>query len=186
MPAMSERPSVASAHRGIRLRQAVIADAERLPAIERSAGEAFRQIARLAWIADGEDQSVERHRELIGSGTAWVAAEGPDEPIGFLSAEPVGGDLHIWELAVRLEHQGHGIGRALVAMAQDWVRAHRAAAITLTTFRAIPWNEPFYHSVGFATLAGDALTPRLARILAAEAAAGMPPGERCAMIWQRR
>ena len=41
-----------------------------------------------------------------------MAADEPDEPIGFLSAEPVGGDLHIWELAVRLEHQGHGIGRA--------------------------------------------------------------------------
>jgi len=40
-------------------------DAEALPDIERSAGQVFREIPELVWIADGEDLTVERHRELI-------------------------------------------------------------------------------------------------------------------------
>ena len=40
-------------------------DAELLPEIELSSGEAFRQIEHLAWIADDQVQSVERHLGLI-------------------------------------------------------------------------------------------------------------------------
>ncbi|MEP6621325.1 MAG: hypothetical protein ABJE47_18510 [bacterium] len=84
-------------------------DATRLPAIERSAGQSYRQIPDLSWIADGDDQSVERHLELIALGTNWVVVDHPDSPIGFLSAEVLGDSLHVWEVAVRQDRQG---GRA--------------------------------------------------------------------------
>ena len=44
----------------------------------------------LAWIAAGDVQSVERHRELITGGAAWTAVDATDEPIGFINAEMVG------------------------------------------------------------------------------------------------
>ena len=65
--------------------------------------------------------------------------------------------------------------------------AHAATArglpgVTLTTFRDVPWNEAFYASCGFRTLAADELTPALRDILADEAHAGLPPDRRCAML----
>ncbi|KRB15886.1 hypothetical protein ASD99_31575 [Mesorhizobium sp. Root695] len=96
------------------IRIAQDADAEALPDIEQSAGEAYRWIEELAWIADDDNQTVERHRELIAKGTCWVAAELDDPPIAFLSAEIQDDTLHIWELAVRLDRQRLGIGRALL------------------------------------------------------------------------
>lgn len=46
------------------IRPAMAADAEALRAIEQSAGLAFRAIAELAWLADGDNVSIERHRAL--------------------------------------------------------------------------------------------------------------------------
>ncbi|WP_292173833.1 hypothetical protein [Mesorhizobium sp.] len=59
----------------INVRIAQEADAQSLPDIEQSAGEAYREIADLAWIADDDNLTVERHRELIAKGTCWVAVE---------------------------------------------------------------------------------------------------------------
>ena len=55
-----------------KIRFAVKDDAQFLPEIERSSGEAFRQIPHLEWIADDDVQSVERHEDLIRQGLAWV------------------------------------------------------------------------------------------------------------------
>ena len=42
-------------------------------------------------------------------------------------------------------------------------------AVTLTTFRDVPWNAPYYERLGFRTLAADEITPGLAAIRAHEA-----------------
>jgi hypothetical protein len=54
-------------------------------------------------------------------------------------------------------------------------------ALTLTTFRDVPWNAPFYARFGFETLAPGELDPRLEAILRAEIAHGIPGDRRCAM-----
>ena len=88
-------------------------DAGWLPDIERSSGEAFRQIEHLAWIADDDVQSSERHLELIRQGSAWVAQLESEALVGFLNAERVGNSLHIWQMAVLADWQQRGIGRKL-------------------------------------------------------------------------
>ena len=107
----------------MRIRLARERDAELLPAIERSAGEAFRQVSGLAWIADEADQTVERYLEWIAMGTSWVAVDADDWPIGFLSAEILAGELHVWEFAVRLELQRFGHGTALLEHARSLIRS---------------------------------------------------------------
>ncbi|RUQ46321.1 GNAT family N-acetyltransferase, partial [Corynebacterium pseudodiphtheriticum] len=52
-------------------------------------------------------------------------------------------------------------------------------AVTLTTFKHVPWNAPFYTRLGFK----PETDPRLAQILADEYAHGFEPGSRCAMSW---
>lgn len=80
--------------------------------------------------------------------TLWVVDEG-DAPVAFLAARVEGERLHVDELDVRLEHQGRGLGRRFLAHAADWARARGLKRMSLTTFRNIPWNAPFYASVGF-------------------------------------
>ena len=168
----------------ITIRIATEEDAELLPKIERSSGEAFRQIEHLAWIADDEVQSVERHLSLIRQGSSWVAHSATQGIAGFLSAERHGRSLHVWQMAVHADWQKQGIGRKLIGAAVRWSLAQDITALTLTTFRNVPWNEPFYRSCGFRVIETD-VPVSLQNILDAEAAAGLPREQRCAMIYNR-
>ncbi|WP_242220851.1 GNAT family N-acetyltransferase [Shinella zoogloeoides] len=156
-------------------------EVEPLQRIERSAAQAFRLIEALSWIATGDVQDAGRHLDLIAKGTNWVATADGDSPVGFLSAEIAGPELHIWEISVDHLHQGFGIGRKLIRHAVEAAAARGLAAVTLTTFRTIPWNCPFYERLGFSLLDEAGLSPRLAGVLDMEAEHGLPRDTRCAM-----
>ncbi len=164
----------------IKIEIADTSDAQFLPDIERSSGEAFRPLPSLAWIADDDVQSLERHLELIELGQAWVARS--DQGIvGFLSAERFVNSLHIWQMAVHSDFQKKGIGRALSDEAKQAAASAGLTNLTLTTFRHVAWNEPFYASCGFRTLKPNDLCERLKATLDAEERAGLPLDQRCAM-----
>jgi GNAT superfamily N-acetyltransferase len=163
------------------IRAAEARDAEALPTLENSAGTLFRNFPSLEWLADGEDLSVDRYRELIAAGASWVVVDPDDQPIAFLSGTVEENDLHIWELGVRRDLQRFGIGRNLLLAAIRDARRHSLAAVTLTTFRDVPWNAPFYARLGFECLAGEAIGDRLERVLSADATRGLPMHARCAM-----
>lgn len=156
-------------------------DAPHLPALEQSAGVAFLAIAELAWIAEDSNLSIDDHLAAVRDGTSWVAIEGDDRPVGFLCAERCGDDLHIHEIAVRHDRQGRGIGRALIEAAIAWAQGRSLSAVTLTTFRNVPWNEPFYARLGFETLSADSIDQRLALVVQQETEHGLQPETRCAM-----
>lgn len=155
-------------------------DAPFLPDIERSSGKAFRQLSHLAWIADDDVQSVERHLELIRMGHAWVA-KSMGRRVGFLNAERFDKSLHIWQMSVHTDFQKRGIGRALIAVAKNAAVSAGLRELTLTTFRDVAWNEPFYASCGFTILTVERLSDHLKNIAEAEGKAGLPLNLRCAM-----
>lgn len=170
----------------MRIRKTAAADAPLLPAVERSAGQAFRAIPSLAWIADDWGQSVEQHLRLMESGVSWVAVEESADgvPMGFLNGAVVDGNLHIWEMSVSRDHQRKGIGRALMSTAKDHARQSGLLKLSLTTFRDVPWNQAFYESVGFVLVEGQDVTPALVKIMEDEVKDGLPAERRCAMICQ--
>jgi GNAT superfamily N-acetyltransferase len=163
------------------IRPACEDDAELLPDIEQSAALAFRAMPELAWLADGDNASPEQHRALIAAGGCWVAVDAEDRPVGFLNAGIDGKMLHIWELDVHLDWQGRGIGRALLQQAIEESRQCGLAAVTLTTFRDVAWNAPFYRKSGFRILEAEGMDNRLAALLLDEAERGLPADRRCAM-----
>lgn len=167
---------------GYAVRKATIADTGRLPDIERSAGQAFLTVPDLAWLADDDVLSESDHRRLIEHGAIWVAVDCYDVAVGFLCGDEQGDDFQIWQLAVRHDLQGRGIGTALIAAAKDWAVARQMATLSLTTFRDIAWNAPFYAKLGFAFVADRDLPDRLRFILLKEAAAGLAVDRRCAML----
>ena len=162
------------------IRLATPEDAPLLPDIERSAGQLFRQIAGLEWIAQDHVMMTDQHLPAIVAQTAWVACE-DETPVGFLSAERTLDILHICEVSVLASAMGRGIGRLLIEAATGAARASGLTALTLTTFRDVPWNEPYYQRLGFETVAAHDLDQRLVGILTDEISAGLPGDRRCAM-----
>lgn len=167
--------------RAMKIRPARAEDAPRLPDIEQSAGELFRTVEALAWIADSENVTAPRYDELIRGGASFVAEAENGRLIGFVCAEILEGDLHIHELAVVLDFQRRGIGRLLVEESAAWASERGLSALTLTTFRSLAWNERFYKKIGFGTLLQSNLEPYLASIMSREAERGLPLHLRCAM-----
>jgi GNAT superfamily N-acetyltransferase len=103
--------------------------------------------------------------------------------VGFAFVEPaaVDGNAHLAELDVHPDHGRQGIGRMLVRHVADWTRGEGYPALTLTTFRDVPFNRPFYERLGFRVVDGSALGPELEEIVRREDATGLARAERVAM-----
>jgi ribosomal protein S18 acetylase RimI-like enzyme len=101
--------------------------------------------------------------------------------VGFIWIDEVDGVAHVEELAVLPGHMRAGLGSALLAAACEWAAAGYSA-ITLSTYRDVAWNAPFYSRRGFVALDPDELTPELAAVREWERAAGLDDvGPRLAM-----
>ncbi|MEA5221874.1 GNAT family N-acetyltransferase [Enterobacter cloacae] len=153
-------------------------DVTALPAIERAAGERFRDYPELAWLAEGDVISAEQHLDYAERGLSWLALAN-DQPVGFILAETHVSSLFIVELSVHLDWQGKGMGRRLIACVADQARKRGLASLTLTTFRDVPWNAPFYARLGFEMI--TTLTPELREKREEETAHGLAYDARCAM-----
>lgn len=119
---------------------------------------------------------AEAWRPQLDAGTLWIA-EADGRAIAFLAASADGDRLHIDEVDVDQDHQGQGVGRRLIQHVIAWARAAGFARLSLTTFRNVPWNGPFYASLGFVE---DDRPPALQAILRTEAEKGL--ADRCAMV----
>ncbi|HVN00141.1 MAG TPA: GNAT family N-acetyltransferase [Caulobacteraceae bacterium] len=160
------------------IRPARPSDIPALDAIEQSGAETFAAYGEP--LADGSPPAAPGHWEaVLASGLLWIADHAEAGPVGFLAAERVGGGLYVAEVDVTMAHQKHGYGRRLMRAAIDWARGEGLSDVTLTTFRDIPWNAPFYASLGFVELADAAMPPHLAEHLADEAERGFEG--RCGM-----
>jgi GNAT superfamily N-acetyltransferase len=92
---------------------------------------------------------------------AVVFASG-NPAVGFACVELVDGAAHIWQVSVHPRAARQGRGRALLNAVCDWATVQGLPAVTLTTFRDVAWNGPFYAKLGFREL--QDLTPGLASI----------------------
>lgn len=157
------------------------ARADELPAlrrIEHLSGVIFRGVG-MPDIADAAPIALGVLSEHQAAGRVWVAADLADRPVAFLVAEPVDASAHIAQVSVAPENARQGIGRRLIDHVDSWAAVGGLVALTLTTFRTVPWNAPYYRRLGFREL--TELTPGLSAIVAGEAAAGLDPAARVCM-----
>jgi predicted N-acetyltransferase YhbS len=130
------------------------------------------------------EASSSTHAELqhyIDAGFLIVAADEQDQPIGYVGAILGGGWLHVSEIDVAPVWQRKGVGRSLMSAVLEEGRIRGVVAATLTTDRFVPFNAPFYASLGFCVVADDELPDRLREILSSEHAAGFDPARRVVM-----
>jgi GNAT superfamily N-acetyltransferase len=51
---------------------------------------------------------------------SWVVVDCTDEPIGYVLVDVVDGCAHVEQVSVRPDHQGTGLGRALLESVRAW------------------------------------------------------------------
>ena len=163
------------------LRLARPEDAELMPEIEAAASVLFADDPDLQGLDFEDGWDEDELRALIRKGHCLVAHVAA-EMVGFIATEPFKRELHVWEVDVLPALQGNGIGAGLLRACQIDARNSGFRALTLTTFRDLPWNGPFYERLGFVEIEDLAAHPRLAKELEMEAANGLPRERRCAMI----
>ncbi len=162
------------------LRAARSEDLAVLREIERASGQRYRDFG-LDQVADDEPASIDVLAGYANGGRAWTAVNDDDIPVGYVLVDDVDGAAHIEQVSVLPEHQGRGLGRALIDRAERWAADRGITALTLTTFGHIPWNRPLYEHLGFRVLAEDELGPELRALRAMEAVHGLDPTLRVVM-----
>ena len=164
------------------IRKTQRADILSLLDVERSASQLFKSVPQYAWIADMPVMTFEAHVSFIDKGLSWLAEEIDSKIIlGFIVAESLEEALYIVEVSVRQSHQKQGIGSALLRACFTEAERLEKPSITLTTFKAISWNAPYYERLGFEII-GTADMPKYLQLkLENEAAAGFERDKRCAM-----
>jgi GNAT superfamily N-acetyltransferase len=144
-----------------------------LAAIEKAALAMFARVGLLE-LVDGMVLDLAEVQRYHAEGFVAVAEHECHGVVGFVVVRPLGGAAHVQEMDVRPEHTGRGLGRRMLEAAMDWARAAGYRAATLTTFRDVPWNAPFYRRCGFRELALADASPELLELRRLEGAYGLP------------
>lgn len=166
----------------------------RLREIEVAAGRAFAGVG-LPQVAGDEPPTVSQLDRYRRAGLAWVITAGADtggrggEVAGYVLVEVLddplaamaGASAHVEQVSVDPDHAHRRLGRRLVDHVAGEARRRGLAHLTLSTFRQVPWNAPYYERCGFRTLAESELGPGLRRVRDAETAHGLDPALRVCM-----
>ena len=175
------RPAGLSLPRGYAIRPRRPEDDTYLVAAENAASALFADHG-YPQLADGGFPDVASFRGMIGDGSVFVAADALSNPVGYAVSLRLDDYSHLRELAVHPNHGRRGLGRALVGMVVEAARAAGRTGVGLTTFRDVPFNQPFYEKLGFAEMPSAEAPKALAQALRREVPAGIDPAKRVLMV----
>jgi GNAT superfamily N-acetyltransferase len=130
------------------VRHARAADLRHIGAIEEAGGALFEE-ALGDLTGDALLSPAPSGGERLDSPGFLLVAGPVGAPVGFAHVEYVDGFAYLAQLSVLPAVMRSGIGSALVraAMAEAWQLGF--GALSLTTYRDLPWNGPFYARLGF-------------------------------------
>ena len=163
------------------LRAGTEGDFPALSDVERDAAQRFRTSDGYAFIADAPIRDRHEQRRALDTGGIIVVEDDRVAVVGFLLLWVVDGRAHFLELGVRRSHQGRGLGRRLLMAGEQWARGRGFPEATLTAYRDVPWNAPFYARLGFRAFEPGPDRPGLIAVRQEEAAAGFAVQPRVAM-----
>jgi len=154
-------------------------DLTRLPAIELAAARLLAGHAPESVL--NETTSLDVLEKAQREGHLWVALA-DDVPVGFAHVELIEPEAaHLEEIDVHPEHGRHGVGTKLVLQVCEWAAGQGYESITLTTFRDVPWNMPFYARLGFGIVPSEQVSTGLRTVVDNETRRGLDPSRRVVM-----
>ncbi|KAA3610486.1 MAG: GNAT family N-acetyltransferase [Calditrichaeota bacterium] len=158
-------------------------DLATLPGIEKKASALFKETKY--FLAVGKDVTTfEDFEEAQEDGHLFVAINENDKPIGFAYMEIMGHGVHLDELDVLPEYGGKGIGTALVKKVNSWAKEKSYSAVSLTTYKNISWNAPFYKKLGFKEVVVSEMPKQLYTLFLQEHEQGLLMEDRVVMIFE--
>jgi GNAT superfamily N-acetyltransferase len=163
----------------ITVRAAQQADIPAMQAIEAAAGVLFAEIG-MHDVAEDDPHETGVLEGYVGAARAWVA-EDEGGVCAYALADILDGAAHLEQVTVHPGHGRRGIGRSLINTVAAWARRSGLPALTLLTFREVPWNGPYYRRLGFVDLPDADLGPELRAVRLHEAEIGLDVGIRGAM-----
>jgi predicted N-acetyltransferase YhbS len=148
--------------------------------VERAAGKMFTE-TEFSFVADAEPMAIEWLRKRQGEDQVWVAVDEGDKPTAYAVIEMVDGLVHLHEISVHPAQGRKGIGKKLIHTVCEWAKQTGKSAVTLSTFRDVAWNAPYYGRLGFRIVDEAELTEGLRAIRKHEALLGLPIEKRVCM-----
>ncbi|MFC6490318.1 GNAT family N-acetyltransferase [Nitratireductor sp. GCM10026969] len=166
---------------GYRIRAYARTDAAVLAEVEARASVLFGRFGFPSLVPDSPMEAAEFHA-LATEGETLVASERSGSPVGYAVTRQIAGFLHLRELAVDPAHGRRGVGRALLMKVIAVSAERKLDGVSLSTFRALPFNEGFYARHGFLACPLNTAPACLAEQFAAEVPPGIPPETRLLML----
>lgn len=131
----------------------VVCGSERAGEVHRLTQAAFAPQARLDPPSGAGAETVARVADDLAAGGGALAERG-GRVVGCLRWYLTGdGDLHVRRVAVDPGSQGRGVGRALMAWAEDEARQRGCPGVRVGVRIALPGNRDFYRRLGYAVVA---------------------------------
>jgi GNAT superfamily N-acetyltransferase len=154
-------------------------DLVRLPVIELAAAQLLRGLAPESVLTETTSQGD--LQRALREGHLWVALA-DDSAVGFAHVELIETSAaHLEEIDVLPDHARRGLGTRLVMHVCRWAALAGYDAVTLTTFRDVLWNMPFYERLGFREIPPRELSPALRAVVQDETRRGLDPASRVVM-----
>lgn len=111
-----------------------------------------------------------------------VVVHQEDGPVGFAVSGMIGTFLHLKELSVDPAHGRRELGASLLHAVIAMSTAMGAAGVSLTTFRSVPFNAPFYQRHGFREFPPEDVPAALKQRFTEEVPPGIDPGARVLLL----
>ena len=169
-----------------RVRFAAAEDVVHLPELERQASTLFDDWLEETGLTEdvmADVTSVAAFEDAQRSGGLWVAESSPGDVVGFALVLPLGGCVHLDELDVLPSHSRRGVWSALLHAVCAWADHANHLGVTLSTFRDVPWNAPFYTRRGFRMVDAADLSEDHVRLVEAERQSGLRMERRVLMAY---
>lgn len=144
-----------------------LAELEDIPAmiaVDKAASTLFAPTGLINPEALGDHVPPEVFEAEIPLGNVFVTRNMHNWATGFALVRPRGNGLYLDQVSVHPDHGQRGLGRWLLMAVLSEAEARKLPHVSLSTFRDLPWNGPFYRSLGFTELARDRLEPYMLEI----------------------
>ncbi|HEX7731085.1 MAG TPA: GNAT family N-acetyltransferase [Rhodanobacter sp.] len=103
------------------------------------------------------DELLRHLEEQPANSHLFVAEDADGTRVGFIHLQRTEdfftgrSNCHVSDLAVAPAHEGRGVGKALLAHAEQWAREHQCQLVTLAVFPGNERARKVYEAAGYAT-----------------------------------
>ncbi|MEZ5998226.1 MAG: GNAT family N-acetyltransferase [Hyphomonas sp.] len=132
---------------------AQLEDVDAMINVDLAAGQLFAPTGHISGEALNDHVPATVLEQAIGAGDIFKTQTREGIVAGFALVSRRGGTLYLDQISVHPDHGRQGLGASLMQHVFQLAKKRKLKQVTLSTFREIPWNGPFYRKLGFRELA---------------------------------